>query len=301
MNNFSKKTIYSLLGLLTIILINNCASLPKSMMLDSHIDMTCGSCHEGKPEQITPNLKYPPNPSRACVKCHDYLKQEDHHPSEIALDSAVEIPSHFKLYNGKMECLTCHQVHSGGEYQSGTPNLLVGGHYSYRRNICFQCHDREQYDEINPHESMLKEDKTLNYSTCVICHSERPDPRFDRTRDVKFKAEIHFLCLRCHPPMPGKFFANHFLKESDMQAIDDLGVSLGTGSDTFDLMKMNERHSDILLPLDPKERITCSTCHNPHQPGVMVDKKAAIGAGGNKRLRFKDICIECHTSRRRRK
>ena len=297
MKKIIKRAIYGLLGLCVIILINNCAALPKSNMLDSHRDMTCGSCHEGKPGQLEPNLKFPQNPSRGCVKCHDYLKQEDHHPSEIALDSVVVIPPYFKLHNGKMECLTCHQVHSGGEYQSGTPNLLAGGHYSYRRSICFQCHDRSQYDDVNPHEAMLNGDKTLNHDTCSLCHAERPDPRFDRTKDVRFKAEIHFLCLRCHPPMQGQFFSNHFLKEPDMEAIEGVGadVGLGKGPDTFDLMKFKERHSDILLPLDPKERITCSTCHNPHQPGVMVDKKAAIGAGGKQRLRFKDKCAGCHT------
>ena len=295
MNNFSKRSIYGLFGLLAMFFLNNCASIPTFMMLDSHLDLTCGSCHEGTPEQGAPNLKYQGNPSRTCFKCHDYVTPEDHHTSEVELDSDLKLPSYFKLYKGKMECLTCHQVHSGSNYQRGTPNLLVGGYYSNRRNICFQCHDKAQYDKINPHEMMLNEDKTLNYNTCALCHAERPDPRFDRTKDVKFKAEIHFLCLRCHPPMEGQFFAKHFLKESTMPQMDGAGLELRTGADTFDLMKFKEGHSGIILPLDPKERITCSTCHNPHQPGVMVEKKAAVGSGRDKRLRFKDACKGCHS------
>lgn len=286
----TKKISLYLLGILAFILTTGCASLLPSPMIDSHKNMSCPDCHTAKPEKTAAKLKHPDNPSRTCMKCHEYLKNEDHHTSEIEPDSKISIPSHFRLYNGKMDCLTCHQVHSGYDYQKGTANLLVGGSYNNRRTICFQCHNKESYSEINPHESMLNEDKSLNLTTCDLCHQVRPDPKVDRTADVKFKSEIHFLCWRCHPPMAGDFFKQHFLLDSNEEE-----QGLAAPINTFDLMKEKESHTDFILPLDPKGKITCSTCHNPHQPGVMVDKKAAKGAGEEKRLRLPDKCLACHS------
>jgi hypothetical protein len=289
----TKKISLYVLLILAFTLSTGCVSFLPSQMVDSHKGMNCIDCHTAKPEKAVPNLKHPDNPSRICIKCHEYLKNEDHHASEIEPDSRTALPSHFKLYNGKMECLTCHRVHSGDNYQKGTANLLIGGSYNNRRTICFQCHNKESYSEINPHESMLNEDKSLNFTTCDLCHQKRPDPRVDRTADVEFKSEIHFLCWRCHPPMGGNFFEKHFLKKSAEEAL-----ALGTAApdNTFDIMRVKERHLDLILPLDPKGKITCSTCHNPHQPGVMVDKKAAKGAGAENRLRFVDRCMDCHSN-----
>ena len=48
------------------------------------------------------------------------------------------------------------------------------------------------------------------------------------------------------------------------------------------------------LPLVPRSRITCSTCHNPHQEGVIFPGPAAAGADSLHRLRDENICMGCH-------
>jgi len=37
---------------------------------------------------------------------------------------------------------------------------------------------------------------------CLIWYAKTPDPKLDRTKDVVFRADIAFLCLRCHSLMP---------------------------------------------------------------------------------------------------
>ena len=53
---------------------------------------------------------------------------------------------------------------------------------------------------------------------------------------------------------------------------------------------------DIILPLAKDGKMTCITCHNPHEKGVIAaDKPSAKGADSKYRERLPGIlCIECH-------
>jgi hypothetical protein len=57
-----------------------------------------------------------------------------------------------------------------------------------------------------------------------------------------------------------------------------------------------ERKLQVTIPLVPRDRITCSTCHNPHQKGVILYGPSAKGADEEFRLRLPPtkICIACH-------
>ena len=257
-----------------------------SVMRYYHVGMSCSTCHEGKAEPDKPALLSSDNPSEKCRDCHRYENEGDHHPSSLVSgptgDTALIDPT-FKLYSGNMECLTCHQIHAGEDYGLGTRNFLVGGPYADRRDICFRCHQKEAYKDINPHDDMLEENGDLKHATCLVCHAEVPDPRVDRTRDVKFRATVAFLCWRCHPLMAQDFMDKHYLKEpSASRSVE---------------MRWSEEDHNIILPLDSTRRITCSTCHNPHQPGVILDERAKKGAGTKKRLRSEDICVKCHRNK----
>ena len=257
--------------------------------VDQHV-VACKTCHEGKAEAGNPSLKYPENPSKTCKGCHIEANAGIHHPSSTVpgpFGSTGEIDSGFRLYDGKMECLTCHQIHSAADYLRGTKYFLAGGPYGDRRDICFRCHNWEEYKKTNPHKSMIYDGYKLDYGTCLICHATPPDPEVDREGDVKFRASIPFLCWRCHQPMGGPLFKEHFLKKPSKK--------------TFGAMRLSKKRHDKLIPLDYKGRLTCSSCHNPHQPGVMVDGKAKEGAGKRGRQRFgiqgtTNFCGTCHTS-----
>ncbi|MHB8788841.1 MAG: hypothetical protein ACYDBT_03060 [Desulfobulbaceae bacterium] len=105
----------------------------------------------------------------------------------------------------------------------------------------------------------------------------------DKTKDVRFRADIGFLCWRCHPPMANALFqAQHLLVEPSFEMLQTLAK--------------NETAMDVLLPLVPRNRVTCSTCHNPHQKGVIRREAATKGADAPDKLRLPSprLCFACH-------
>lgn len=145
--------------------------------------------------------------SSDCLRCHSQYN-ENHHPVNFTVTSSSNFP--FPLYEGRVRCLTCH---IGNHEEPG--NMLRGGPYSDRREICFKCHYKESYSEIDPH-FMLNEDGEIRNEygqpICLLCHAKTPDPVVDRADDVLFRADIAFLCWRCHAPMVNPIFNQHFLQ-----------------------------------------------------------------------------------------
>ncbi len=246
----------------------------------------CSYCHTHERPQTDPELLTTEEETATlCILCHNY--GSNHHPFDFTpvSNKYVNPEKGFPLFNGKVQCLTCHDPHQNADF-SETPKLLRGGPYEDRREICFKCHAfREAYRNINPHQ-MVDENgvpRQINdRPSCLLCHAVMPDPKKDRTEDVWFRADVAFLCWRCHPPMPGHFFTEHFLKKPKRN--------------TLATMRKSEQESLVIFPIAPRNRITCSSCHNPHQAGVIQTPAAQKGAGAPKRLRVpnQDICRACH-------
>ena len=212
-----------------------------------------------------------------CIECHDYGL--NHHPVDI--QPFGEVP--FPLTNGKITCTTCHF----SDHETGGRNFLREGPYLQQRDICFKCHHKMRYEGLNPHD-MLDKDRKIKkiiggQPVCIVCHVNTPNPQTDKTEDVEFRADVGFLCWRCHPPMANALFQSQHLLVSpslEMQKV----------------IEKNEKAMNIVLPLVPRNRVTCSTCHNPHQKGVIVRDAAAKGAGSDYRLRIPSprLCFICH-------
>ncbi len=212
----------------------------------------------------------------ACLGCHQY--RENHHPVDFAPRDPSRFP--FPLYDGKVRCLTCHTE----DHQEGSGNLLRGGPYADRRGICFKCHHEDEYSAIYPH-VMLDDGKIVEVNgkpVCLVCHAKTPDPRVDRTKDVVFRADVAFLCWRCHSLMAKVMLNEHVL--------------LKPPTNMLRYIEQNEERMKIIIPLVPRDRITCSTCHNPHQKGVIIYGPSAKGADAPDRLRLPEpaLCLVCH-------
>ncbi len=219
------------------------------------------------------------NPSTsACLGCHESYRS-NHHPYDIVPDHPSRIP--FPLYGGMITCLTCHN-----EDVNASDHMLRARSHEEGPDICFRCHSPKQYADIDPH-IMLENDgavvKVNGSPVCLVCHSVKPNPEVDRTKDVKFKADVAFLCWRCHGIMANTmFFGAHFL-------------TVPSGS-MQNYIRKRERDLSVTIPLVPRQRITCSTCHNPHQRGVIVYPPSAKGADSKDRLRLpkQTLCLACH-------
>ncbi|KAB0665691.1 hypothetical protein F6V25_08200 [Oryzomonas japonica] len=239
----------------------------------------CLYCHSvAKPEGETALFPSYVDPSHFCLDCHNYTT--NHHP--VNFIPTMQIKPQFPLYLGRIECLTCHEMH-GGPQHKGTPMLLRGGPYTDVRTICFNCHTAEQYATIDPH-VMRQDDGSQTVVNgkvvCLYCHELEPDPSQDRANMVLFKADVSFLCMRCHTLMHTGYFEKHFL----LTPPDEIKKNIARP-------EIQERFS---LPLVPRGRITCTTCHNPHQEGIISYGPSAAGADSVHRLRDENVCIGCH-------
>lgn len=228
------------------------------------------------------------DPSAACLDCHHY--EEGHHPVEVRpAGKYLKPPAEgLPLFDGKVRCLTCHRAHTDPAQNdlSSPPHLLRSGPYQDRRQFCFQCHDAEAYLKLDPHR-MLDGNGAIRdldgKQVCLFCHGVRPDTDGD-PGSVTFRADVAFLCWRCHAPMAGTFLDGHYHAKPKKR--------------TRHTMRRTEERENVALPLARDGVITCSTCHNPHQDGVITRSAAAAGADRTRRLRMpkEQICGGCHAS-----
>ncbi len=242
--------------------------------------LKCTDCHASEEPDSSDTIGM-------CYNCH-FKYFSNHHPVDYEREpgSISSTGSQtFPVIDGRVRCQSCHEIHKQA-HPGDNPKLIRGGPYSDRRTPCFMCHFKEQYAGIYVHQMIGQGGNILKVQgkpVCLFCHREQPDPLRDRTRDVTFKADVGFLCWRCHPPMPEtEFFGAHFLVTPARR--------------TLKYMKRFEKKNTIILPIVPHDRITCSTCHNPHQRGVIKHEPATKGADASNRLRMtrQEICIACH-------
>jgi predicted CXXCH cytochrome family protein len=249
----------------------------------------CVTCHRtNDPSADSPSQAFAGGiePSSACLDCHHY--EVNHHPVNIAPKegSAGASQNVFPLFEGQIRCLTCHQAHNdpGHNNLNSAPKLLRGGPYPDQRTICFQCHGQDDYTKIDPHKMISTDGKVREVNgrpVCLLCHTAQPDPAGDPEL-VEFRADVAFLCWRCHTPMAGSFLRGHFhVKPKKPTRVVLLSSEIKLG---------------IELPLARDGMLTCSTCHNPHQAGVITRAAVQAGADAPKRLRIaaSSICAACH-------
>ncbi len=138
---------------------------------------------------------------------------------------------------------------------------------------------------LDPH-NQLTETGDIIIDKCLYCHLEKPDETSATFKEVKLIGQLEVLCFRCHYKQSKlhPINANHLVKPS-RQIIEN--------------MKDSEEKFGIILPLNYDGNITCPTCHNPHERGVIPRGKASSkGASENYRLRLAgeklQICVACH-------
>ncbi len=242
----------------------------------------CKDCHEKAPGIKKQKLKYNSNFNLLC-KCHLNTSQHYIHPVDIMPSEQIRkrIPSTFPLKDGKIVCSTCHNIFLQCRKNDFIGNSLRGAPYQKRYDMCYRCHNPENYTMLNPHKQ-LDEKKNIIVRQCLYCHVEKPDEKYPGTRDVVLKNNIEVLCQRCHN-IKGNHSGNvNHLRKPSQKAVQR--------------MNLLKKKYNIILPLDKDGKLTCATCHNPHEKGVIdVNNPSAKGADSRYRHRLPGkLCKECH-------
>lgn len=149
---------------------------------------------------------------------------------------------------------------------------------------------------INPHEQINDEGDVL-WGTCVICHTNTPDVNVEKNiNDVKlrFQEDMSDACLRCHQVKPHP--AGEESQEKQMSGFVAPNHMVVPRKDIVQAIRFALKESPMMLPLEPKTgKIICSTCHNPHERGLLSGRPD-YGADAIMRLRSASlaICQKCH-------
>ncbi|GBE05602.1 MAG TPA: hypothetical protein ENH31_07770 [Nitrospirae bacterium] len=245
----------------------------------------CPECHEKVPKKGGKKfLKFAGDYTQLC-RCHGYTPGTYIHPVNIVPSDEKKkvIPKDLPLEDGKLTCLTCHDISMQCEGKDRLKVLnkrfLRGAPFAKRTDLCFRCHDERKYKMLDPHNQLTKNGDIV-VEKCLYCHVEKPDEKHARFKDVKLVGNLEVLCQRCHGERDHPANADHLRKPSAM---------------TLKVMKQGEKQFNIVLPLD-NGKITCVTCHNPHEKGVIpAARKGAKGADEKYRLRLPGrMCMACH-------
>ncbi len=266
----------------------------RSNHVDPHWkEVMCIACHEKAPEKGQPNLRFRGNINQLCDRCHNgQFARRDIHPVGVIPSGKVKVPDNMPLTGGRITCSTCHNssLQEGGEKRGSAletnPKFIRNG-FKVRNKFCFRCHIIGEYGKMNPHKQ-LDSTGRIKEQVCLFCHTSQPNVKVMGIEHVGFNAEsLDEYCTSCHDRPD--FQENH---PSGPHLVEPTG-------DVLDAITTAPRRIGVELPLY-RSRITCATCHNPHQKGVIRIEAAAKGADFPFRLRLGDsflICRGCHTDK----
>jgi len=201
-------------------------------------DKYCDRCHERRPtDKKSVELLYSNNIIVLCTSCH--WTNNFMHPVDITIPPFLHSPKHLPLSaEKKITCETCHNACAKQNVEE--PRLIRRQpEYKSRKDLCFECHNKKRYANINPHTQQYDIEK------CLYCHEHdiRRLLYIKLNKKNTLKTKEFLLCMRCHQKKNPVNFSSH------TSHMDMTPVRL--------IIPME-------FPLNSDGKITCSTCHDPH-------------------------------------
>jgi predicted CXXCH cytochrome family protein len=273
----------------------------------------CETCHTAHGSPYESLLIDGAGNSALCLDCHDDKnlftpdgKRNAVHVINVTPQKA-KIPSSFlkkgaKLgYNGIITCQTCHKVHNNPLKK---PLLLIEN--DEKSTLCLTCHPDKQSVTNTKHNLMRSapREKNLEGKTaaqagiCSACHlPHRPARKLTGKRDFSTQ-----LCMSCH----GKGTVAE--KKGFIGSAHPLNVNPFNNEYTHSgISVIDVDKNKLMLPLfnkfgvqDKNGKMTCSTCHNPHESQMDATKRNATKHVNNDQATYflrkqaPGICGECH-------
>ncbi len=271
-------------------------------------DDACIACHKGNPEARPVRLNAA-SATQVCNQCHDALFDHSYiHPVDLkpGREMIKRMPESYRSSvqrsGGNVSCITCHDVpaqclRKRRRERGLNPLFFRGGPFRVRTAQCFFCHDQQGYRRVNPHDQ-IKSDGTIRETTCRLCHTRNVRALQASGGNVQpvlldsggaDSQNPSALCIRCHryKPHPGGSFGI-----STTSGVNHLVVPK---NEILDHMQKRAKQIGASLPRDNNSGlITCWTCHEPHQPGVLKGRGSAKQPLISKRIRTGKLCQRCH-------
>ena len=172
--------------------------------------------------------------------------------------------------------------------------------------FCFHCHAQTGYDAFNPHDQL--EAGKPKTDTCAWCHVSVPDVNATSPQGASYalRTKSSGLCRNCHVVAQDHPVRSHMqaTPSADMRWYMSACEMRSTMRLPFPRLLQYARAAQRAprsIPLDAEGRITCHSCHNPHDKGVLPrSNPRSIGAepkqAVNHRLRTTQgkVCVACH-------
>jgi len=262
-----------------------------SRLIDPHWkDVMCVTCHSGKPKKGTSKLRMDGDVVDLCRRCHDnYIAPAFLHPVGLEPSLKVHIPDEMPLQGGLITCQTCHDSSQQETGEDISVQLRTNPNFLRielsPKEFCTMCHIIEEYSRINVH-LQIDETGSIIESTCAGCHYILPEDSGDQVDVIDMKYDPREFCLLCH-------------KEEIYMENHPAGPHLVEPSrDVYYALLAAEKRIGAQLPLYD-DRITCATCHDSHQKGVLKrhdwieSDNNRVGVGV--RAEYREIlCTGCH-------
>ena len=287
---------------------------PESAAINPHWDAArCDSCHAKAEGRLLPITEA--ETDKLCLSCHDGAKAPlEPHPIGRPLHTdLVQTPDAFPAVDGKIGCLTCHDILRQCKADARRPavNADLLREYDAQRPLdyCMSCHKADAIGRFSPHRQRDAQGRVRD-DACFFCHTQKPEIPADGRRRFQphLRDTTSRLCLNCHTRHWGLSPRGHVdrpvtppIRQWMLMRQMDREVT----ADRTRLAEMADasRNPPALIPLggDDHGIVTCYTCHNPHYTGLFpagselgAMARNAEDRAGALRVDFIDLCSECH-------
>lgn len=221
------------------------------------------------------------------------------------------MPPDFPLEDGRLTCLSCHNATlrctMDPAVNAGNPLFLRGSIVEITGDYCFRCHTREHYRPVNAHDQM--ETDQIKEDGCLWCHVNIPDRNTTVSKGAlsNLRNSASGICVNCHfvgpnHPVEGKHMGStpssdllFFMAAAEIR--DRMNIPFAS---LLEMVRASGR-MPRQIPLDEQNRITCYTCHNPHEKDLLpASNPHTVGAEPDKavthrlRIRQGSVCSVCH-------
>lgn len=188
-----------------------------------------------------------------------------------------------------------------------------------RTDACLKCHVDDKYRIFDAHKQRSEKGEIIA-EKCLYCHVEKPvdvQPSGQGWHVIHKETPKRFLkeapsqktsvCFNCHAKA-NKTAAQERIISGNLlcQGCHGKGYNavhpanadhiLKPSPNILAMMKETEKQFGIIFSFDYEEEITCNTCHNPHERGIIpAGMIGAEGAGEKSGYRFSGRgCKPCH-------